>query len=601
MILPGQSYIADVFRHQRGALARFAITSIGRSALTTASILLIKEFLGGIIGQEEGLAGLVSGALGPQRALALLALLLVGTYVGASLLAYDNEVTQQRLVQVLELGMMDRLIRHVLSLSLSVVNRQSHGDIVQAVRQDVIELRTVVLSIAKLALEGVLALGLFASAFWLSPRLTLWALAALPLTAFPIILIARRTLHRSYALRRSGYELFDLVLQMLRGFRTIKAYRSEEVEARAAMEKGRTYYEQLIEVVRAQSLARVLLESLAGLGIVVVVVIGGLEVLRGTLQWPSLLAFLMCVRALHGPLNNINSAYVEIQRRGASVSRVSELLATKTDVADRVDAHALRAPPQRIAFDDVFFAYGESTVLRGLTFEFRAGETIGVAGPSGAGKSTLLNLLVRFYDPSSGVVRYDDHDLRDYRLADVYDKVAIVTQEPFLFASSIRDNIRCGRPDATNDDVERAARAAGIHDEITALVQGYDTVIGTGGQGLSAGQAQRISIARAVLKNAPILLLDEATSSLDSLAEAKVQEAIDKLMAGRTTIVVAHRLSTIRHCSRILVMQAGQCIAFDSHDRLLRDCPLYGRLWSQQVGESPPLGALGITAPVTRG
>lgn len=373
---------------------------------------------------------------------------------------------------------------------------------------------------------------------------------------------------------------------MLRGFRTIKAYRSEEVEARAAMEKGRTYYEELIEVVRAQSLARVLLESLAGFGIVVVVVIGGLEVLRGTLQWPSLLAFLMCVRALHGPLNNINSAYVEIQRRGASVSRVSELLATQTDVPDGVAA--LRAPPQRIAFDQVFFAYGASTVLRDLTFELRAGETIGVAGPSGAGKSTLLNLLVRFHDPSSGVVRYDGHDLRDYRLADVYDKVAIVTQEPFLFASSVRDNIRCGRPPATNEDVELAARAAGIHDEIKALAQGYETVIGTGGHGLSAGQAQRISIARAVLKNAPILLLDEATSSLDSLAEAKVQEAIDKLMAGRTTIVVAHRLSTIRHCSRILVIQAGQCIAFDSHDRLLRDCPLYQRLWSQQVGESAP-------------
>src|SRR6185503_3484206 len=174
------------------------------------------------------------------------------------------------------------------------------------------------------------------------------------------------------------------------------------VEARAAAEKGRTYYEQLIEVVRAQSLARVLLESLAGLGIVVVVVIGGLEVLRGTLQWPSLLAFLMCVRALHGPRNNINSAYVESQRRGASVSRVSELLATKTDVPDRVDALPLRASPQRIDFDDVFFAYGASTVLRGLTFELRAGETIGVAGPSGAGKSTLLNLLVRFHDPSSG-------------------------------------------------------------------------------------------------------------------------------------------------------------------------------------------------------
>lgn len=590
MTLPGRQHIVALFRHEKRALARFAVTSIGRSVLTTASILLMKEFLGGIIGQEGGLAGSVATALGPQAALTLLAVLLVGTYVGASVMAYDNEVTQQRLVKVVELGMMERLIRHLLSLSLSVFDRHSHGDIVHAVRQDVTELRTVILSLAKLVLEGLLALGLLASAIWLSPRLTLWALAALPLTVLPIVLVARRTLQRSYTLRRSGYVLFDVILQLMRGIRIIKAYRGEEAEARSALAKGRDYFDELIEMVRAQSLARVLLESIAGLGIVVVVVVGGLEVLRGTLQWPSLLAFLMCVRALHGPLNNFNTAYVEIQRRSASVSRIADLLATTSDVPDRPDALPLPTAPQRIRFDDVSFGYGETPVLRHLDFEIRAGELIGVAGPSGAGKSTLLNLIVRFHDPSSGTVRYDGRDVREHRLADVYDKVAIVTQEPFLFASSVRDNIRCGRPVASDAEVERAARDAGIHDEVAALPQGYDTLIGTGGHGLSLGQAQRINIARAILKNAPILLLDEATSSLDSIAEARVQEAIDTLMAGRTTIVVAHRLSTIRNSSRILVIEAGACIAFDSHERLLQDCPLYHRLWTQQVGDAavPP-------------
>lgn len=586
MMLPGRQHIVSLFRHQKRALARFAFTSIGRSALTTASILLMKEFLGGIIGEEGGLAGAVASAIGPQGALTVLAVLLVGTYVGASVMAYDNEVMQQRLVKVLELGMMERLIRHLLSLSVSVFDRHSHGDIVHAVRQDVSELRTVVLSLGKLALEGVMAAGLLVSAIWLSPRLTLWALAALPLTVLPIVLLARRTMRRSFTIRRSGYVLFDVILQMMRGIRIIKAYRGEEEEARSALEKGRRYFDELIEMVRAQSLARVMLESLAGLGIVVVVVVGGLEVLRGTLTWPSLLAFLMCVRALHGPLNNLNTAYVEIKRRGASVSRIADLLATPTDVPDRADAAPLVAPPQRITFDHVSFAYGDSVVLRDLSFEVRAGELIGVAGPSGAGKSTLLNLVARFHDPSSGAVRYDGRDVREYRLADVYEKVAIVTQEPFLFASSVRDNIRCGRPAATDDELQRAARDAGIHDEILALPDGYDTVIGTGGHGLSLGQAQRINIARAILKNAPILLLDEATSSLDSIAESKVQGAIDTLMVGRTTIVVAHRLSTIRQSSRILVLEGGECVAFDSHERLLRDSPLYHRLWTQQVGEA---------------
>ena len=586
MTLPGQQHIVALFRHEKRTLVRFAVTSIGRSALMTASILLIKEFLGGIIGQQGGLAGAVAQWLGPQGALTLLAILLVGTYVGASVMTYDNEVTQQRLVKVLELGMMERLIRHLLSLSLSVFDRHSHGDIVHAVRQDVTDLRTVILSLGKLALEGVMAIGLLASAIWLSPRLTLWALAALPLTVLPIVLVARRTLKRSYTLRRSGYVLFDVILQLMRGIRIIKAYRGEEEEARSALAKGRAYFDELIEMVRAQSLARVMLESIAGLGIVVVVVVGGLEVLRGTLEWPSLLAFLMCIRALHGPLNNLNTAYVEIQRRGASVSRIADLLATTTDVPDRPDAVPLPAAPQHIIFDRVSFAYAETEVLHGLSFEVHAGEQIGIAGPSGAGKSTLLNLVVRFHDPSAGMVRYDGRDVRDYRLADVYDKVAIVTQEPFLFTSSVRDNIRCGRPAATDEEVADAARAAGIHDEVAALPQGFDTVIGTGGHGLSLGQAQRINIARAILKNAPILLLDEATSSLDSIAEAKVQEAIDALMVGRTTFVVAHRLSTIRNSSRILVIERGECIAFDSHDQLLLDCPLYNRLWTQQVGDT---------------
>ncbi|MBK6487064.1 MAG: hypothetical protein IPF98_09380 [Gemmatimonadetes bacterium] len=187
MTLPGQQHIVALFRHEKRTLVRFAVTSIGRSALMTASILLIKEFLGGIIGQQGGLAGAVAQWLGPQGALTLLAILLVGTYVGASVMTYDNEVTQQRLVKVLELGMMERLIRHLLSLSLSVFDRHSHGDIVHAVRQDVTDLRTVILSLGKLALEGVMAIGLLASAIWLSPRLTLWALAALPLTVLPIV------------------------------------------------------------------------------------------------------------------------------------------------------------------------------------------------------------------------------------------------------------------------------------------------------------------------------------------------------------------------------------------------------------------------------
>jgi ATP-binding cassette subfamily B protein len=203
-------------------------------------------------------------------------------------------------------------------------------------------------------------------------------------------------------------------------------------------------------------------------------------------------------------------------------------------------------------------------------------------GPSGAGKTTLLNLLIRLYDPTSGSVMFDGHDLRELRLADIYDRVAVVAQEPFLFSTTVRENVRCGRPTASDEEVEGAARAAYIHEEILALPSGYETRIGVGGQGLSRGQAQRINVARAFLKNAPILLLDEATSSLDSVAEANLQEAIDSLLEARTSFVVAHRLSTLRKADRLLVLDQGRLVGFGRHDELLRDCALYRRLWELQ-------------------
>jgi subfamily B ATP-binding cassette protein MsbA len=575
-------HVTVLFRDRKALVLRFALTSLGRAAFGMAAILLIRDFLSGVLGERGGLASAAAAAFGPTAALWVVAVLLLGAYVAQSACSYDNQVSQQHIIKVLELGLMERLIRHLLSLSVPFFDRQSHGDIIQAVRQDVSNLRVVVLAFAALFVEGASAVGLLAAALWLSLRLTLLALVALPVAVIPLWLIARMILQRSFAVRKRGYVLFDVILQLLRGIRIIKSYRGEEQEARTAVEKGRLYFDALVAMVRVRSLSQALLESLAGLGIVVVILVGGIEVMRGQLSWPALLAFLMAVRALHGPLNNINRSYAEIRNHGASVSRIGELLGTRPEVPDRPDAHPLDRAPRVIEFDNVTFGFGDTTVLQGLAFRVEAGETIGVAGPSGAGKTTLLNLVARFYDPTGGTVRVDHRDLRDYRLADVYDKLAIVTQEPFLFASSLAENIAAGRPDASRGEVEAAARAAEIHDEIVEFPEGYDTLIGIGGRGLSGGQAQRVNIARAILKNAPILLLDEATSSLDSLAEAKVQRAIDRLMEGRTTFTVAHRLSTLRHASRILVLDRGTMVGFAPHGELLEACPLYRRLWETQ-------------------
>jgi subfamily B ATP-binding cassette protein MsbA len=443
-------------------------------------------------------------------------------------------------------------------------------------------LRALVFSVAGVILEAATALGLLVAAIWISPKLTFWSLIALPLAAMPVLIAARRAASRSTEIRRTGYVLFDALLEMLRGIRVVKVYRGDEAIIGSTMTKSRLYFEELIEMVRIRSFAQVLLETVAGLGLVIVVVVGGLDVMNGRLSWPSLLAFLLATRAMYGPINNLNNGLIGLGELHASTDRIAGLMVTEPEVPESNTAEPLLGDPARITLDGVGFAYDERVVLRDVSFSVRAGETIGIVGPSGAGKSTLLNLVARFYDPTAGTVRFDERDLRTLRLDDVYDRIGIVTQEPFLFAASVRENIRCARPSASDAEVENAARSAGVHDEVLALANGYDTVVGSGGVGVSGGQAQRINIARALLKNPPLLLLDEATASLDSMSELVVQEALDRLMAGRTTFVVAHRLSTLRGADRILVLDDGALVGVGSHSEVLATCAVYREMWDLQ-------------------
>ena len=595
MRLPAGQHVLDLLRRQKLLILRFVATSLGRTGLTIASVFLIQEFLVGVLGQKQGLAGSLAQALGAGAALWLVAALLVVSYAGASWLLYDSQVVRQRIVKIVELGLMERLVRHLLTLSVPFFDRQSQGDFIQAIRQDVSQLRNIVMACGTLVMESAVALGLMASAIWISPRLAVWVFGVLLIGFLPIVMIGNRTRARSLAVRRKGYVLFDVILQILRGLRIIKAYRGEETEARAAVEKARRYFDEQIRMTQVNEKAGVVLESLAGVSLAAVVIIGGFQVMGGTLEWPGLLAFLMAIRTLQAPINNVNANFMDIQRYSASAQRISELLAEAPDVKESPDAVALTQAPRRITLDRVSFSYGDRTVLEDVSLEIAAGETIGVAGPSGAGKTTLLGVVARFYDPTSGAVRFDGRDLRSFRLGDVYDQLAIVTQEPFLFTTSVRDNIRRGRPAASDAEVEAAAKIAEVHDEILELPEGYDTIVGVGGRGVSGGQAQRINVARALLKNAPILLLDEATSSLDSIAEAKVQRAIEKLMQGRTTLVVAHRLSSLRRAERILVLDRGRRVGLASHEQLLGDCPLYRRMW-----ETQGLGAEATPARETR-
>lgn len=572
------SMLIRLLRPHPGLVARFTAGSLGRAAMTAASILLIREFLAGVLGQGRAFGFSVSA----ESALWITVALLLLVSLSAAAFNYDSQVTQQKIVKAIELSTMERLIRQLLGLSVGFLDRRTHGDLIQTIRQDVTNMRMVVLSSARIVLEVFLTAGLIATAVSFSLKLSLWAFFLVPLGALPIYILARRTLARSFGIREKGVALFDALLQLLHGIRVIKIYQGERAESERTVERARVYFDELIEMERVQAFARIVLESLAALNVVVVIIIGGLSVMSGQLGWPELLAFLLAMRAAQGPLNNLNSAYLDVQKYAASVFHIEQLLQERPEIQDRKDARSFSGLPLSITADRVEFTFNQKPVLQNVSFTVQAGETLGIVGPSGSGKTTLLSLVARFYDPTRGRVMLDGEDLRNFRLQDIYANLAIVTQDPFLFSTSIRENILCGRPDATQEEVEAAARAAEIHDEIMAMPDGYETVVGQGGRSLSRGEAQRVNVARAILKNAPILLLDEATSSLDSYSEARVQRAVDQLAVGRLAISVAHRLSTLRNATRILVVEQGQAVGLGTHKELLANCLTYRRLWEAQ-------------------
>ena len=571
-------------RMDRRLVARYVVASLARCGFSMAILLLMQQFLAGVLVGQQGLAGWLAAKLGQVASLWAVAGLLMLCFLGTSALTFEGQMVEQRIIRAFELGLLDRLVRHLLTLSVSFFDRQSHGDLIQAIRLDVTKARSAAAACARIGLESALAAGYVAGAVWMSPRLSGIVFLALPVLAAPLLLLARRATRRSFNMRRHASALYDSVLQILRGIRVIKVFGGEETERAGIERQARSYFTECIEIARAESLSWMLLESVAGLSIVVVVIVGGFEVMHGRLNWPALLAFLLAARSLQSPLHNINAALIEVQSNVASVTRLAALFDERPEIADSASARPVAGGPEVVRFEGVGFQYHDQTTLDGVSFEVRRGEVLGIVGPSGAGKTTILSLLARFYDPHAGRVCWDGSDIRQIALAGLHGNIALVPQSPFLFSASAEDNIRAGRPAASEAEVIAAARAAEIHSEIEALPQGYRTQIGPGGRTLSEGQAQRINVARALLKNAPVLLLDEATSSLDSLSETKLQRAVHAAMQGRTTFVVAHRLSTLRHATRILVLQHGAVAGLGTHDELLAGCPLYAEMWHAQQG-----------------
>ena len=426
------------------------------------------------------------------------------------------------------------------------------------------------------------------------PYLTVLVLIAGPVASWVMRRFARRTRKAARGAMAETSALSTAVMESLDGVKIVKIDNREAFEEARVGEVIARRQKHIIKGANARAGAAPVTETLMMVVTAAVIGYAGLRATEGHMTLGQLMAFLVSLGAASQSLRQVANLQTVMTEGVTAAGRLFGVLDIEPTIRDAAGARPLVLSEATIRFEDVGFAYGDdASALNGVTLEARRGQSTALVGPSGAGKSTILNLIPRFYDATSGRVTIDGIDVRTVTLASLRDRIALVTQEPFLFDDTIRANIAYARPKASQAEVEAAAQEAAAHDFILELPQGYDTLVGEGGARLSGGQRQRIAVARAFLKNAPILLLDEATSALDTHSEIQVQQALERLMAGRTTLMIAHRLSTVRACDRIYVIDRGRVVEQGDHDSLMAGHGLYARLARAQQLDLPPSLAAG--------
>jgi ATP-binding cassette subfamily B protein len=472
---------------------------------------------------------------------------------------------------------------HLLGLEPRYFDTHRVGELTSRLNGDVSVIRGAVGSSFSLALRSLVTIiGALTMMILTSPVLTIAVVVALPAILLPVMAYVRRLRGMSRRTQDALADLSAMATEMLGANRTVKAFTQERVQSAHYDERSEASYRAEVLRLGARAVLVGMVIFLGTAGLVGLVWWGARAVFDGSVTAGQLAQFLVYALMASGALTNVSEVLGTLQTVAGATERLTEILDTEPEISDPAQPTALPVPsPGTVAFDNVSFSYGgqgQEPVLRNLTFALGKGETVALVGPSGSGKSTTLSLLQRFYDVTEGAIRVDGVDIRNVRLADLRSRFAYVEQEPIIFAGTIAENIRFGKPDASMAEVIEAAKAALVDDFVADLPAGYETVVGERGVMLSGGQKQRLAIARAILKNAPILLLDEATSALDAQSERLVQLALEHLMAGRTTLVIAHRLATIRDANTILVLDGGQIIDQGTHEELVAKGGRYAEL-----------------------
>ncbi|MGB0181389.1 MAG: ABC transporter ATP-binding protein [Candidatus Puniceispirillales bacterium] len=476
-----------------------------------------------------------------------------------------------------------QIASHVIMADLGDIMSQPSGTFVSRMTNDVNIIREALVrlinNLIKDSLTIIVLIGVLISFDWM---LTLIVLGIYPLAMQPIIRIGRRQRHGSREWQEHLGQTTSTLNETMKGGRMIRAYGLEDYE------RSRTgrMFDLLFQSQRILAFGRAkidpILEVLGGIAIAGIVGFAGWRVLSGSLDIGHVAGFITALLMLAQPVRAIGTLNTILQEAGAALARLYILLDTPSHVSSPEQPEVLDQIKGRISFESVSFQYAEDITLSDITFSVEPGQTLALVGPSGGGKSTIINLIPRLYDPTEGNITLDDHNLRHLDLSDLRASMALVSQDSLLFNDTVANNIAFGRLDANQEDIQKAAKAAAADTFITALPDGYDTMVGEEGSRLSGGQRQRIAIARAMLRNAPILLLDEPTSALDSVTEEQIQNAMQILAKGRTTVIVAHRLATVRHADHILVIDGGKIVEQGNHEHLLAKGGVYANLYQSQ-------------------